>query len=78
MSIFVWILVIIVALIILLLSITLFQVVKKATYLSRKEKDIVIFSIDMYVEYGEEIGITSKDKHDIIIDELNKVKKKIE
>lgn len=78
MSIFVWILIIILALIVLLLSIALLKVIKNATYLSKKEKDIIIFSIDMYIEYGEEIGITSEDKHNIIIKELNNVKKKIE
>ena len=77
MSIFVWILLIIFAFIILLLSISVIWVIQKATYLSDKEKDMIIFSIDMYVEYGEEIGITDEKQHPIIIDELTKIKKKI-
>lgn len=77
MSIFVWILIIILALTILLLTIALLRVIKKATYLSDKEKDIVKFSIDMYIDYGEEIGITDEKQHPIIVEELNSVKKKI-
>lgn len=78
MSIFVWILLIILAVIILLLSISVIWVIRKATYLSKKEKDMIIFSIDMYVDYGEEIGITDEKQHPIIVDELSKIKKKIE
>ena len=71
-------LIIILVLIILLLTIALLRVIKKATYLSDKEKDMVLFSIDMYVDYGEEIGITDEKQHPIIVDELTKIKKKIE
>jgi len=78
MSIFVWILLIILALIILLLTIAVIWVIEKATYLSQKEKDMLLFSIDMYIDYGEEIGITDEKQHPIIIDELTKIKKKIE
>ena len=78
MSIFVWILLIILALIILLLTIAVIWVIEKATYLSQKEKDLLLFSIDMYIDYGEEIGITDEKQHPIIIDELTKIKKKIE
>jgi cell division protein FtsI/penicillin-binding protein 2 len=78
MSIFVWILIIILALTILLLTIALLRVIKKAAYFSDKEKDMIIFSIDMYVDYGEEIGITDEKQHPIIVDELTKIKKKIE
>lgn len=77
MSIFVWVLIIIIALVILFLSIALVSVIKKATYLSKKEKDMVNFTIDMYIEYGEEIGITDEKQHPIIVDELEKIKKKI-
>jgi len=77
MSIFAWILIIILALVILLLSIALVMVIKKATYLSNKEKDMIKFSIDMYVDYGEEIGITDEKQHPIIVNELEKIKKKI-
>ena len=78
MSIFVWILIIILALTILLLTIALLRVIKKAGYFSDKEKDMIIFSIDMYVDYGEEIGIADEKQHPIIVDELTKIKKKIE
>ena len=78
MSIFVWILIIILALVILLLTLALLKVIKNATYLSKKEKDMVKFSIDMYIDYGDEIGITDEKQHPIIVEELDKIKKKIE
>jgi hypothetical protein len=78
MTIFVWILIILLAIIILLLTIAVIWVIQKATYLSQKEKDMVIFTIDMYTDFGEEIGITDEKQHPIILEELSKLKKKIE
>ena len=77
MTIFGWIILIIFALIILLLSISLVLVIKKATYFSKKNRDLIIFVMDMYIDYGDEIGITSKDKHDLIIKELDNIKEKL-
>lgn len=78
MTLFGWIVLIILALIILTLSISLIIVIKKASYFSKKERDLIEFVIDMYIEYGEEIGITSQDKHDTLIKELKKIKKRLE
>lgn len=79
MTIFGWLLIIIIlTLIILLLSFGLVLIIKNATYLSKKEKDMVIFSIDMYIDYGDEIGITDEKQHPIIIDELKKIKNILE
>ena len=77
MTIYAWIILIILALIILILSISLVLVIKKATYYPKKDRDLIGFVIDMYIDYGEEIGITSKDKHDAIEKELNRLKKKL-
>lgn len=77
MTIFGWIILIIFALTILLLSISLLIVIKKATYFSKKNRELIIFVMDMYIDYGEEIEITSKDKHNLIIIELNKIKKNL-
>lgn len=63
--------------IILILSITVLYVAKNATYLSDTSKELINFVIDMYIQYGEEINITSEDKHDIIVNKLNKLKEKL-
>lgn len=71
---FLWVLIILLIIIILFLSIALFHVIKKATYLSKKQKEFIIFSIDMYLDYAEELEIYSKEQHDIIIKNLKEIK----
>ncbi len=63
--------------IISILSYSIMKIIKNTTYLSDKEKDMIKFSIDMYIDYGEEIGITDEKQHPIIIDELGKIKDKL-
>lgn len=62
--------------IIVLLSLTLMHVVNKATYLTKKEKEFIEFAIEMYVEYAEELEITAPEKHEYIVEQLNKIKDK--
>jgi competence protein ComGF len=62
--------------IILLLSIGLYVVIKKATYLSKKQKEFIIFAIDMYVEYAEELDIVSPEKHEQIVKQLKQIKER--
>ena len=62
--------------IILILSLTLYQFSKKATYISDKEKDFVVFVIDIFAEYGDDLGIQSKEQHEKLVEELNKIKTK--
>lgn len=74
-----WILYIIIVLlviIVLVLSLALFTHIKKAPILDKKEKDFIEFAIDMYIEYAEELEINSKEQHEIVVTELNKIKKK--
>ena len=54
----------------------IYYVAKKATYLSKKEKEFIEFVIDMYLQYGKEINIASEQYHDIIIQELKKIKER--
>lgn len=49
---------------------------KKGIFLSKKEKDFIIFVIDMYIQYAEDLEINSKEQHDKIVEELNKIKNK--
>ena len=71
-----WIVIILLIIIIVFLSITLFIIVKKATYLSKKQKDFIKFAIDMYIDYAEELDITAGDKHEIIVENLKEIKEK--
>jgi len=62
--------------IILLLSLALYNVIKKTTYLSEKQKEFIIFAIDMYIEYAEELDIVSPEKHEQIVKQLENIKEK--
>lgn len=44
--------------------------------ISKKEKDFILFTIDMYIEYSKDLNIHSEEQHEIIINELNKLKDK--
>jgi hypothetical protein len=85
-----WIVVIILSVVVLFLSLALHRISKKldkvtdtidtiadkATYLSEKEKEFLVFAIDMYIEYAEELEIHGADKHQIIVNQLTKIKEK--
>ena len=60
----------------LLLAMTLRYLIKKSTYLSDKEKEFIIFVIDIFKEYGDDLGIQSKEQHQKLVDELEKIKNK--
>jgi len=71
-----WVIICLLLIVVVFLSVTLFMVVKKASYLSRKQKDFIIFAIDMYIDYSEELEITSKSQHDVIVENLKEIKEK--
>jgi hypothetical protein len=73
-----YILLILLAIIILFLALALYYFSKKSVYLSDKEKDFVIFVIDIFVQYGDDLGIQSKEQHKKLVEELEKIKKKYE
>lgn len=52
----------------------LFFFIKKSTYFSKKEKEYILFLIDIFSEYGEDLGIQSKEQHKLLVEELNKIK----
>ncbi len=64
------------AIIIALLSFIVLYIMKKATYISDKEKEFVLFSIDMFIEHSHKFNITSKDQQEKLIKELEKIKDK--
>ena len=61
--------------IILLLSLALYWFSRKSIYLSNKEKEFIIFVIDIFNQYGDDLGIQSKEQHKKLVEELEKIKK---
>jgi len=62
--------------IILLLVMILYFFLKKSTYLSSKEKEFIIFVIDIFRDYSQDLGIQSKEQHKKLVEELEKIKTK--
>ena len=69
--------IIILSISILLLSLALYYFIKKSIYLTEKEKEFIIFSFSVFSEYGDDLGIQSKEQFQKIIEELKKIEKKI-
>ena len=62
--------------IILFLSSALYLFAKKGTFVTDKEKEFIIFVIDIFEQYGDDLGIQSKEQHKKLVDELEKIKNK--
>jgi hypothetical protein len=62
--------------IILFLSLALYYFSRKSTYISEKEKEFIIFVIDIFEQYGDDLGIQSKEQHEKLCKELEKIKNK--
>lgn len=62
--------------VILLLALALYYLIKKSIYLSDKEKEFIIFVIDIFIQYGDDLGVQSKEQHEKLVDELEKIKNK--
>jgi len=62
--------------IVLFLSISIWHLIKKSIYLSDKEKELINFIIDIFVDYADDLGIQSKDQHEKISKELNNLRNK--
>jgi len=71
-----YIVILLLAIVILLLAMALFLFAKKSVYISDKEKEFIIFVMDIFEEYGDDLGIQSKDQHEKLVEELEKIKKK--
>lgn len=71
-----YIIIVLLLIIILFLSLTLHRFSKRTIMLSDKEKEFIVFVIDIFIEYGDELGIQSKEQHKKLVDELNKIKNK--
>ena len=71
-----YIVILLLVIIILLLAMVLYLFAKKSTYFSDKEKEYIIFGMDIFKEYGDDLGIQSKDQHEKLVEELEKIKQK--
>jgi hypothetical protein len=71
-----YIVILLLVIIILLLSSALYLFAKKSIYISEKEKEFIVFVIDIFTQYGDELGIQSKEQHIRLAEELDKIKNK--
>jgi hypothetical protein len=49
---------------------------KNGVYLTKKEKEFLEFSVNMYIEYAEELEINDNEHHDKIVKNLEAIKNK--
>ena len=71
-----YIIIVLLLVIILFLSLALYFFSKKGIYFSTKEKEFIIFVIDIFTQYGDDLGIQSKEQHKKLVEELEKIKKR--
>lgn len=72
-----YIVILLLVIIILLLAMALYLFAKKSTFFSDKEKEFIIFVMDIFKEYGDDLGVQSKDQHKKLVEELEKIKIKL-
>jgi hypothetical protein len=61
---------------VVLLAGALYLFAKRSLYISDKEKEFIVFVIDIFVQYGDDLGIQSKEQHKKLTEELEKIKTK--
>jgi len=62
---------------VMLLAMALYLFAKKSIYFSDKEKDFLKFVMDIFRDYGDDLGVQSKEQHKQLVEELEKIKKKL-
>lgn len=72
-----YIVILLLVIIVLLLAMALYLFAKKSTFFSDKEKEFIIFVMDIFKEYGDDLGVQSKDQHKKLVEELEKIKTKL-
>ena len=61
---------------VLLLALALYFFVRKSTYIPDKDKEFIEFTMDMYIQYAEDLNIHSPKQHEKIVEQLERIKKK--
>ena len=69
-----YILLILLGVIVFFLSVALYLFAKRSTYISDKEKEFIVFVIDIFIQYGDDLGIQSKEQHKKLTEELERIK----
>ena len=74
----VWVIIVVVTLSVsvLLLALALYFFVRKSDYISDKDKEFIEFTLDMYIQYAEDLNIHSPQQHKKIVEQLERIKKK--
>ena len=57
------------------LSIVFIRYQKESTFISDKDKEFIEFTIDMYIQYAEDLNIHSPKQHEKIVKQLEIIKK---
>lgn len=68
--------ILILVLIVLILALALSFFIKKNIYITDKEKEFIVFTINMYIEHFADLKLTTKEQHDKVCNELKKIKTK--
>ena len=71
-----YILLILLVLAVLFLSLAIYHFLKKGMFISDKEKEFIVFVIDIFEQYGDDLGIQSKEQHEKLVNELEKIRNK--
>lgn len=58
------------------LSISFYLYIRKSTFIPDKDKEFIEFTIDMYIQYAEDLDIHSPKQHKKIVEQLEKIKNK--
>lgn len=60
----------------IVLSLRIFLWTRKYKPVDKKDKEFIIFVIDMYIQYAEELNIHSESQHKELVQHLEKIKKR--
>jgi len=71
-----YILITLLLIVVLFLALALYLFAKKGMFVTDKEKEFIVFVIDIFTEYGDDLGIQSKEQHKKLTEELDKIKNK--
>lgn len=58
------------------LSLLILLWTKKYKFFEKKDKEFIVFVIDMYIKYAKELDIHSEEQHEQIVKHLEKIKNK--
>jgi competence protein ComGF len=61
---------------IIVLSIIIHFLLKKYKHIDKRDKEFIVFVIDMYCEYAQTLEIHSEEQHEKIVEQLGKIKKR--